>query len=107
MQNLSKKKHCASVLKRVAHFYDDKTKINGKTTRQGGYKNIVIPEECCRESSADIYIKVAFYLFDLIRRRSPTKTLGDLNCFRRSAVYSAAIGALIKNKISFKNPPFV
>ncbi len=30
MQNLPKKKHCASVLKRVAHFYDDKTKINGK-----------------------------------------------------------------------------
>ena len=29
-QNLPKKKHCASVLKRVAHFYDDKTKINGK-----------------------------------------------------------------------------
>ena len=26
----TKKKHCASVLKRVAHFYDDKTKINGK-----------------------------------------------------------------------------
>ena len=30
MQNLPKKKHCASVLKRGANFYDDKTKINGK-----------------------------------------------------------------------------
>ena len=33
MQNLSKKKHYASVLERVANFYDDKTKINGKNNK--------------------------------------------------------------------------
>ena len=82
MQNLSKKKHCASVLKRVAHFYDDKTKINGKNNKDEAIIKIKVMLRClCSASSI-------FPVVYLIKTTTTTRKMEDpeLRPFRMTPV---------------------
>ncbi len=72
-QNLSKKKHRASVLNCGAHFYDGKTKINGKNNKAEAVIKIkVMLRGLCSASSI-------FPVVYLIKATTTTRKMEDLN----------------------------
>ncbi len=82
-QNLSKKKHCASVLNCVANFYDDKTKINSKNYKAKAVLKIRVMLRCyCSASSI-------FPVVYLIKATTTTRKMEDpeLQLFRMTLFY--------------------